>query len=205
MTYSHSLIDSKQEGKSVRLAVFGCGTIGGGGNTFPRKSRAEVVLVVRFRHLHPLAAPIRANVGIKRTTSKLLNLVELLNLTFEQEPRRNRDSNVKFAPLMVRFRHLHPLAAPIRANVGVKRTTSKLLNLVELLNLTFEQEPCRNRDSNVKFAPQIANERTGLPQLAVRFAVPRAAEQSVHPRFDLGSKAVARENRDGVLAAMEPG
>jgi len=35
----------------------------------------------------------------------------------------------------------------------LKRITSKLLNLVELLNLTFEQEPCRNRDSNVKFAP----------------------------------------------------
>jgi hypothetical protein len=48
---------------------------------------------------------------------------------------------------------LHPLAAPVRANAGIKRTTSKLLNLVELLNLTFEQEPCGNPDSNVKFAP----------------------------------------------------
>jgi hypothetical protein len=28
-----------------------------------------------------------------------------------------------------------------------------LLNLVELLNLTFEHELGRNRDSNVKFAP----------------------------------------------------
>jgi len=55
--------------------------------------------VVRFRHLPPVAAPARANVGIIRTTSNLLDLVELLNLTFEQEPGRKRDSNVKFAPL----------------------------------------------------------------------------------------------------------
>jgi hypothetical protein len=78
----------------VRLTVFGCGTIGGGGDTFPRKSRTKVVLV--------------------------------------------------------------------------------------------------------------ASERTGPPQLAVRSAVLRAAEQSVHPRFDLGSKVVACENRVGVLAGMEP-
>jgi hypothetical protein len=32
----------------------------------------------------------------------------------------------------------------------------------------------------------------------------RAAEP-VHSRFDLGSKVVARENRAGVLAGMEPG
>lgn len=78
----------------MRLTVFGCGTIGGGGDTFPRKSRTKVVLV--------------------------------------------------------------------------------------------------------------ASERTGPPQLAVRSAVLRAAEP-VHPRFDLGSKVVARENRAGVLAGMEPG
>jgi len=34
----------------------------------------------------------------KLGTSKTLKLVELLNLTFEQETRRNRHSNVKFAP-----------------------------------------------------------------------------------------------------------
>ena len=60
---------------------------------------AMIGLVVRFRHLPPLAALARANVGIIRTTSKFLILVELFNLTFEREPGRNRDSNVKFAPL----------------------------------------------------------------------------------------------------------
>ena len=43
-------------------------------------------------------------------------------------------------PLVVRSRHLHPLAAHLRANVGIKRTTSNFLFLVELLNLTFERE-----------------------------------------------------------------
>jgi hypothetical protein len=42
-------------------------------------------LVVRFQHLHPLAARLRANVGIIRTTSNPMILVELLNLTFECE------------------------------------------------------------------------------------------------------------------------
>ena len=36
---------------------------------------------------------------------------------------------------MVRFRHLHPLAAHSRANVGIKRTTSNFMILVELFNL----------------------------------------------------------------------
>jgi hypothetical protein len=58
------------------------------------------------------------------------------------------------SPLVVRFRHLHPIAAHSKANVGIAKTTSKYLILVELLNLTFEQESGRNRDSNVKFAPQ---------------------------------------------------
>jgi hypothetical protein len=43
------------------------------------------LLVVRFRHLHPLAARSRANAGIIRTTGKFMILVELLNLTFEHE------------------------------------------------------------------------------------------------------------------------
>jgi len=33
----------------VRLAVFGCGTIGGSGDTFPRKSRTKVVHVASER------------------------------------------------------------------------------------------------------------------------------------------------------------
>ena len=56
-------------------------------------------LVVRFRHLHPVSEPVRANVGIMRTTSKLMILVELLNLTLENALRSNRGSSVKFAPL----------------------------------------------------------------------------------------------------------
>ena len=56
-------------------------------------------LVVRIRHLHPPDTGLGANVGVERTTSKLLVLVELLNLTFDLEPHVRRDSNVKFAPL----------------------------------------------------------------------------------------------------------
>ncbi|CAH1655354.1 conserved hypothetical protein [Chelatococcus asaccharovorans] len=54
---------------------------------------------------------------------------------------------------MVLLRHLHPPYTGLGANVGVKRTTSKLLVLVELLNLTFDLELDVRRDSNVKFAP----------------------------------------------------
>ncbi|MCA3564978.1 MAG: hypothetical protein IOC90_13515 [Methylocystis sp.] len=57
------------------------------------------LLVDRFRHLHPLDITLRANVGIKGTTSKSMILVELLNLTFASTPDVTRDANVKFAPL----------------------------------------------------------------------------------------------------------
>ncbi|CAH1673340.1 hypothetical protein CHELA40_14111 [Chelatococcus asaccharovorans] len=49
--------------------------------------------------MHPPDTTLGANVGVKRTTSKLLLLVELLNLTFDLELDVRRDSNVKFAPL----------------------------------------------------------------------------------------------------------
>ncbi|CAH1662229.1 conserved hypothetical protein [Chelatococcus asaccharovorans] len=58
------------------------------------------MLVVLLRHLHPPDTGLGANVGVKRTTSKLMVLVELLNLTFDPEPDVRRDSNVKFAPLV---------------------------------------------------------------------------------------------------------
>ncbi|CAH1656153.1 hypothetical protein CHELA40_11218 [Chelatococcus asaccharovorans] len=58
-----------------------------------------VSLVVRLRHLHPPDTSLGANVGATRTTSKLLVLVELLNLTFNRELHVRRDSNVKFTPL----------------------------------------------------------------------------------------------------------
>ena len=57
------------------------------------------VLVVLLRHLHRSDTGLGANVGATRTTSKLMVLVELLNLTFDREPHGRRDSNVKFAPL----------------------------------------------------------------------------------------------------------
>jgi hypothetical protein len=46
----------------------------------------------------------------------LLNLVELLNLTFEHELGSNRDSNVKFAPLASdeHFSSLFPPSPPGR-------------------------------------------------------------------------------------------
>ncbi|CAH1657080.1 hypothetical protein CHELA40_11371 [Chelatococcus asaccharovorans] len=56
-------------------------------------------LVVLLRHLHPPDGTLGANVGVKKTTSKLLVLVELLNLAFDLEHDVRRDSNVKFAPL----------------------------------------------------------------------------------------------------------
>ncbi|CAH1665067.1 hypothetical protein CHELA40_12626 [Chelatococcus asaccharovorans] len=56
-------------------------------------------MVVRLRHLHPSHTGLGANVGVKSTTSKLMVLVELLNLTFDREPHVRRDSHVKFAPL----------------------------------------------------------------------------------------------------------
>ena len=54
---------------------------------------------------------------------------------------------------MVRLRHLHPLAAHTRANVGVIGTTNKYMILVDFRNLTFERELGTHRDSNVKFNP----------------------------------------------------
>ncbi|CAH1661435.1 hypothetical protein CHELA40_12087 [Chelatococcus asaccharovorans] len=58
--------------------------------------------MVRRRHLHPPDTGLGANVGATRTTSKLLVLVELLNLTCDLEPHVRRDSHVKFAPLGLR-------------------------------------------------------------------------------------------------------
>jgi hypothetical protein len=42
-------------------------------------------LVARFQHLHPICIGREANVGDKRTTSKLMILVEFLNLAFASE------------------------------------------------------------------------------------------------------------------------
>ena len=56
-------------------------------------------LVVRFRHLHSIDTSGRANVGIRRTTSQYMILVDFLNMTFAHVPDVNRDANVKFNPL----------------------------------------------------------------------------------------------------------
>ena len=63
------------------------------------KPQPQVTLVVRLRHSLPDASRFRANVGVIRTTSNYMILVELMNLTFEHELGLGRDSNVKFAPL----------------------------------------------------------------------------------------------------------
>jgi hypothetical protein len=55
--------------------------------------------VVRFQHLHPICIGREANVGNRRTTSKLMILVEFLNLTFDFEADITRVSNVEFIPL----------------------------------------------------------------------------------------------------------
>ena len=65
-----------------------------------------VTLVVRIRHLHAPSANTPANVGVIRTTSKLLFLVVLLSLTLEIRLIGKRDSSVKRAPLAHRcFAH----------------------------------------------------------------------------------------------------
>ncbi|CAH1668042.1 hypothetical protein CHELA40_14869 [Chelatococcus asaccharovorans] len=51
-----------------------------------KSTRFMNLLVVRLRHLHPPDTGLGANVGVKRTTGRLLILVELLNLTFDLEP-----------------------------------------------------------------------------------------------------------------------
>ncbi|CAH1663875.1 hypothetical protein CHELA40_15479 [Chelatococcus asaccharovorans] len=65
-----------------------------------------------------------------------------------------RGPKLNVGRLVVLRRHLHPSDTGLGANVGAKRTTSKLMVLVELLNVTFDLEPHVRRDSHVKFAPQ---------------------------------------------------
>ncbi|CAH1653811.1 hypothetical protein CHELA40_50800 [Chelatococcus asaccharovorans] len=74
---------------------------------------------------------------------------------------------------MVLLRHLHPSDTGLGANVGVKRTTSKLMVLVELLNLTFDLELDVRRDSHVKFAPLVLSRRRALFQR--RGSTPRSS------------------------------
>ncbi|NJM34527.1 MAG: hypothetical protein HC850_07255 [Rhodomicrobium sp.] len=61
------------------------------------------------------------------------------------------------------------------------------LILVELLNLIFEDEPGRNRDSNVEFAPAAA----GIAPARCRAAV-RQTERHADRYFDISSAGVSK-------------
>jgi hypothetical protein len=56
--------------------------------------------------------------------------------------------------LVVRFRHLAPIAPCPRPNVGIARTTRNDKFLVAFLNLTLVRRDCRIGDTNVKFTPR---------------------------------------------------
>jgi hypothetical protein len=58
--------------------------------------------------------------------------------------------------LVVRFRHLAPIAACPRPNVGIARTTRNDKFRVAFLNLTFVRRNCGIGDTNVKFTPRAA-------------------------------------------------
>jgi hypothetical protein len=109
--------------------------------------------VVRFRHLAPIAACPRPNVGVARTTRNDKFLVAFLNLTFARRDCGIGDTNVKFTPRVVRFRHLAPIAPCPQPNVGIARTTRNDKFLVAFLNLTFARGDCGIGDTNVKFTP----------------------------------------------------
>ncbi|CAH1654772.1 hypothetical protein CHELA40_10988 [Chelatococcus asaccharovorans] len=86
---------------------------------------------------------------------------------------------------MVRRRHVHPPDTGLGANVGLTRTTSKLLVLVELLNLTFDPEPHVRRDSHVKFAPR-AGVWSGFERRRQgNGAYPGGGRRGSHPRYAL--------------------
>jgi hypothetical protein len=55
--------------------------------------------------------------------------------------------------LMVRFRHLAPIAPCPRPNVGIARTTRNDKFRVAFLNLTFVSRDCGIGDTNVKSTP----------------------------------------------------
>ena len=118
-------------------------------------------LVVRFRHLAPIAPCPRPNVGIARTTRNDKVLVAFLNLTFVRRDCGIWDTNVKFTPLVVRFRHLAPIFACPRPNVEISRTTSNDKFLVAFLNLTFVRRDCGIGDTNAKFTPRVCIDAAG--------------------------------------------
>jgi hypothetical protein len=84
-------------------SAFDLGTAVGAhpGNPIAR-SGVQTALVVRFRHLAPIAPCPRPNVGISRTTRNDKFLVAFLNLTFVRRDCGIGDTNVKFTPLELR-------------------------------------------------------------------------------------------------------
>ena len=61
----------------------------------------------------------------------------------------------RLGQLVVRFRHLAPIAACPRPNVGIARTTRNDKFRVAFLNVAFVRRDCRIGDTNVKFTPLI--------------------------------------------------
>jgi predicted small integral membrane protein len=120
--------------------------------------------VVRFRHLAPVAACPRPNVGIARTTRNDKVLVAFLNVTFVRRDCGIGDTNVKFTPRVVRFRHLAPIARCPQPNVGIARTTRNDKFLVAFLNVTFVRRDCGIGDTNVTFTPRAV---TSVPPAAI--------------------------------------
>ena len=59
-----------------------------------------------------------------------------------------------FMPRVVRFRHLAPIAACPRPNVGIAKTTRNDKVFVAFLNVTFVRQACRIEDTNVTFTPR---------------------------------------------------
>ena len=119
--------------------------------------------MVRFRHLAPIATCPRPNVGIARTTRNDKFFVAFLNVTFVRRDCGIGDTNVKFTPRVVRFRHLAPIAPCPRPNVGIARTTRNDKFLVAFLNLTFVRRDCGIGDTNVKFTPRVVRFRHLAP------------------------------------------
>jgi len=72
------------------------------------------------------------------------------------------------------------------------------LNLVELVNLTFEQEPGGKRDSNVKFAPLDGLRAEGLPAICIETRAANAAMKTMPNKTDRNdARALAQIMRTG--------
>jgi hypothetical protein len=79
---------------------------------------------------------------------------EIANILADHDARQARELRYRAEfELVVRFRHLAPIAPCPRPNVGISRTTSNDKFLVAFLNVTFVRRDCGIGDTNVKFTP----------------------------------------------------